>query len=234
MQRSVSPILKLVPGGTLACAMVLAGFLLAVSGCNIIGPAVVLIHGPDKTDALTKLDSARNHVIFLDDRENRLTRRVLRQEILDSAQARLIEKGILSKEKLIDGRGAIMAAASETDGSPLSITAIGRSVEADVVIYVTIDAFGLSPDGSVYQPFAHARIKIIDAVNDVKLWPETSKFPGGYEVNLTMRPQARDLPRTNAEIAKAQSEVAREFGEAIAEVFFEHETRDPDRGAPAP
>lgn len=205
----------------------LAGLaLLALSGCNIIGPAYYFIHGPEKTPAAFTLDKTRSTVVFVDDQNSVLPRRSLRLEI-GSAATQLIQTQKLVDD-MIDSRGAIIAATRDRDSEPMSVVGVGRAVKAQVVIYVAIDAFSLTGGGVAYMPAARVRVKVLDAENDVRVWPPEN-LPDGAPLNVTMHEKARNAPASASQVAVAENELASEVGVAVAELFFEHEAKRPNR-----
>jgi len=201
---------------------------LLAPGCNIVAPAALLIEGPPKTDAVFELDETRPHVIFVDDANNNLRRRVLRQEITDAAQRTLLDEGVLTSQTLIDGRAALLTATSESSTEPMAISAVGRAVEADVVIYVTVDLLVLTTDGATYAPLAVARVKVMDAIEDKRLFPD-DREPRGRVIELRLRKRTGSPPTSGTERAKAESDLAKELGQAVAELFYKHLRRDTDR-----
>src|SRR6185369_3165982 len=97
-----------------------------------------------------------------------------------------------------------------TKSEPIPISEIGKSVQADVVIYATIDAFHLTPDGQTFQPGASFRVRVVDATNDKRLWPESK--PYGEIVNVSVSPKTSDLPTSTASRFAAEDELARQAG----------------------
>ncbi len=202
------------------------GALIALPGCNIVGPAYVLIHGPEKVPALYDLDKERTAVIFVDDRGNYLPRRSLRITLATEAERLILKKNLV--KDMISAQSAMAAAAAEKGGQLMSIADVGRSVSADQVIYVSIDEFALSPDGQAFVPSLSMRVKVIDANNDRRLWPEDR---AGHPVSVRLRARGM-MPDSTTERAKAEDELARAAGEALAHLFYKHEkpagTRAPD------
>jgi hypothetical protein len=207
-----------------ACTVALSA--LALTGCNIIGPAYYFIHGPEKVPAAYTLDRKRTTIVFVDDQNSVLKRRNLRQEIGSSATETIQRQNLV--EDMLDGRAAIIAATRDRDGEPMSVTEIGRAAKAEVVIHVILDGFTLSVDGVSYSPAASVRVKIVDAKNDKRLWPAES-LDRGAPVNVTMFEKAQNPPTTAGAIVQAENELASEIGKAVAELVYEHEARRPGR-----
>lgn len=212
-------------GRSVAVASIAALAAFMSAGCNIVLPAMYIVQGPPKVDAQYKLDKSRVTVIFIDDRLNRAPRRSLRVVAADTAEQTLMQKGVLPEEKVITTRAAMRVAAQEEFDAPMTIAEMGRTVGAEVVVYATIDAWTLSPDGVTLSPGARVRVKIIDATNDVRLWPPDS---GGYPVTAALPPQTAPLA-SNADRDQMNLALANALGTKIARLFFEHE-RDPLSG----
>ncbi|MBY0113179.1 MAG: hypothetical protein K2Y21_10170 [Phycisphaerales bacterium] len=197
-----------------------------LTGCNIIGPAYYFIHGPEKVPAAFELDRKRTTIVFVDDQNSMLKRRNLRQEIGAAATETIQREKLV--DDMLDSRAAIIASTRDRDGEPMSVVDIGRATKADVVIHVIIDGFTLSQDGVSYAPVAAVRVKIIDAKNDTRLFPP-AQLDKGLPVNVTMFEKPSSPPTTSAAVVQAENELAREVGQTVAELFFEHEVRRPNR-----
>lgn len=204
-------------------SLLLAALALLPAGCNILAPAYYVIHGPPKTPAAYTLDPERSTVIFVDDRDSQLPRRSLRADIAQSAQQALLDRELV--KDMIDGRAALQAAARETNQNPMTVTEIGRAAQAQVVIYVTIERFVLTADGQTLTPLGAGRVKVIDAQNDRRLWPDDKE---GYPFTIQMQQRPGRGPMSSSDITQAQRALAVEVGKGIAQLFYEYETH---RGA---
>lgn len=197
----------------------------AGSGCNILGPAFYIVHGPAKTPARYTLDNSRVTVVFVDDRLNRAPRRSLRIVAAQQAEQTMMDNSVISPKKLITTRAIMRLASQEQFTEPMTIAQLGRAIGADVVIYATVDVWSLSPDGVTFQPGARVRVKVIDAENDVKLWPISGP---GHPVTAALPLQTEGMP-TGAERDQANLALATELGVKIARLFYDHE-KDPLSG----
>lgn len=199
-------------------AVLLLPFWLA--GCNIVGTAAYVIEGPPKVAAQAPIDGARPTVIFIDDRTSRIPRRSLRVVIGTEAEEELIARKVIRQENMIASSSTLRAVLSESPDDPMSIADVGRAVGAEQVIYMTIDSWTLSKDSASFSPAVATRVKVIDAENRVRLWPPQE---GGFPLRVEPSSRAAQLPRTRAESAAAEAELAKRVGIALARLFFEHE-----------
>lgn len=206
----------------LLAPLLLAGAAMtALPGCNIVGPALYLAHGPEKIDKLYELDPLRSAVIFIDDRANRIPRRVLRVTMAQEAERLLLEKEALEPGKLISSQSALAAASTDKYDRPMPVSEIGRAVGADSVIYVTIDEFMLSPDGQSFIPTVAMRLKVVDAADEKRLWPLEDGEGHALRVRLPIKQGV--APTTLSEKMQYEQELATQAGAAIAKVFYKHE-----------
>lgn len=187
-------------------------------GCNIAGPILFFAHGPEKTRKLHTLEAERPTVIFIDDRQNHVPRRALRIAMSEEAERLLLSSKTV--KDMISGQSALAAAGNDRSGRPAPIAEVGRAVEAEVVIYVTVQEFTLTPDGQTYAPTARLRVKVIDAVNDVRVWPQEAE---GYPLSIRAQVQGRDIPSSVTARYRAEEELAKLAGVYIAGLFHDHE-----------
>lgn len=199
-----------------------AAAILCTQGCNIAAGAFYIIHGPDqKIPPKYELPPNRPTVVFVDDRNSKLPSRDLREMIAEAAGQTLLESGEVSD--LIDPRGALGAAAKDRFGEPMTIAEIGRAVQADVVIYVTVDAFTYSADGTSIAPSSRLRVKVIDSKTEARLWPEE---PEGYALGIQSPPKQGTMGTSAAGMFQTRQEAAARAGLGIAQLFSEHIARE--------
>lgn len=196
----------------------LCGFAV-FAGCNIIGAAYMVAHGPEKNEAQYELARDRSVVVFVDSQN--LPRRTLRNVIGTSAQEEIRRQKLVNT--IVDTRSATDLTLQERFGQVMDVATIGRQVGADSVVFVTIDSFGLTPDGSTFSPAARVRVKVIDAPGDKRLWPTGENDPYGRSLTVVSRDQQGEAPTTSAAVLKAEEELGKRVGLAIAQMFYEHE-----------
>ncbi|MCL4742464.1 MAG: hypothetical protein KJZ54_09715 [Phycisphaerales bacterium] len=202
--------------GLLAC--VAASLACALAACNIVAPVFMIVHGPEKTQAAHTLERDRPTVILVDDIGTRLPRSDLRLAIATQAEQTLVDKGVV--RDLRDARAAITASRQSKTGQLVPVTEVGKAVNADVVVYASVEEFTLSPDGQSYLPTARLRLKVIDVPTETRLWPEDDQ---GFELVVTAPQRQGTAPVEAARIREAQEQFAKLVGTRLAQTFFTHE-----------
>ncbi len=190
------------------------------AGCNIAGPALFFIHGPEKVPAVHTLDPARSAVIFIDDRTNRIPSRATRDLIGTTAEEELLNEGLV--KDMVQSRKIQSVVARERYGKPLGIAEVGRAVDAKVVIYAWVDQFTLSTDGQTFAPAAALRVKIVDVDSGKRLFPGPDT-DGWYGLNVVVPPQQGVAPDSTADRQRAEQGLARHVGKSLARMFYQHE-----------
>ena len=207
-------------GFRLLALLSLGALTLAIGACNIFGPAFVLISGPPKIDALYELDPDRTYVVFVDDMRSRMPKRSLRAILSRATERELIRNEALPAEQVIPGAVAYTVIQDESWGDRMSIVDIGRRVGADVIIYVTIDRFQLTRDGISAWPVLSARVKVLDTVDNKRLWPGNTI---GHMINVEpLILRMGDMPSGLSERAELEERLSDRFGVALAQVFYEY------------
>lgn len=191
---------------------------LMLAGCNIVGPAYILAHGPPKLERETTLDKNRSIAVMIDDPSNVIPRATLRAELGKNMEEILLNKGLV--KEAISSASVLSVAKEDRYGKRRSIVEVGRTVGADVVIWVGVEEFVLSGDGQSFSPTIQARVKLIDTESDARIWPTEEM---GYPLRAVMQASTRALPTTRTDHDKAESDLARFGARALAELFYDEE-----------
>ncbi len=202
----------------IGCLLVAAAGVTSAS-CNIVAPAFYFIHGPEKTKAEYALDPKRTAVVFVDDRLSKVPRRASRVAIGEQVEELLLKEKAV--KDMVSTQSALQAAGNDREGKPVAITEVGQAVKADLVIYATVDRFTLSLDNQTLTPQASLRVKVIDTATGKRLWPEN---PAGRVVTVRLSPKQDDLPTSTAARFAVEDELARQAGQEIAWLFYDHES----------
>jgi hypothetical protein len=204
----------------LPLVLCLAALLLPLPACNIVAPAYLLVHGPEKVPPAYGLDKERPTVILVDVAPGLAVRPAVRAAIADQAGRDLLTVGAVTT--MIDPRSAASMASLDRLGSPMPTSEIGRAVAADVVIHVLIESFTITPDGQTLAPVAQLRLKVIDAVAQTRLFPPPPEDEGAPVV-LRRPLRTATLPERGAEWNQTELDFAQWVGTAVAQSFVEHD-----------
>lgn len=195
--------------------------LTLIPGCNVVTPIAYAIHGPEKVMPAFNLEEHAKTVIFVDDPSSQITQRRLRYSIADRATKELLAKRVLVD--MLDPRGILTAASNERHGDLMSISELGKSVGADVVIYAVITDFSMSPETGSYIPRTAMRVKIIDVATGKRIWPSNEK---GYVLNIQIPQKPGSYPTTTGDKLEVEQSLAQRTGLGLAQLFYKHEIQE--------
>jgi hypothetical protein len=201
-------------------AAVLGLALTAIGGCNYLGAAFVLAHGPEKIPAAFQLDPDKKTVILIDDLSNRVPRRSLRDDMGEAADAAMLANKVIKQGNLISSVSARRAASGDTSEERQSAVDIGRTVGAQVVVYVTMTGWTLNQDPGFISPAAGAQVRVLDAVDNARIWPEGDKT---YPFVVRMQRESGEIGTSLANKSKWERKLADKFGDELAKLFYKHE-----------
>lgn len=199
-----------------------------VGGCNVVGPIAYFIGGPGTVKAQYVLEE-RPTVVYVDDRASVIdtNARALRLAIAQQVTTELMVHKALAPELMIDARDAMGAVIAKDRASELmAIDEIGRSVGAEVIIYLEMLAFAVSPDGVTPRPTAACQVRVIDVTNRVRLFPPADGGEQARRVNAVLPEMDPTAFRTLASRSKVFEVLASELGDSVARVFYSYEAGD--------
>ncbi|MGP1272634.1 MAG: hypothetical protein ACTS22_04820 [Phycisphaerales bacterium] len=200
----------------------LLGSAAALPGCNIVAPIFFIVAGPDKIPAAYKLDEDRSTVVFVDDPRNEMPRRALRVSLLEAVEDELLNRGLV--ETVVGGQAALRVADNDASAGKMSVTEIGRAVNAEVVIWITIDGFARADMARNVEPTIQFRVRVVDATNDTMLFPSG----GGVGQRVTVRETVRRGAVASSSGAQSSAElaIADKAGRSAAQLFYSHPVND--------
>ncbi len=207
----------------LFAAMACSPFLLY--GCNYAGPLLYAVQPEPTLDAQFTLED-RTTVVFVDDRDGLLNPATLADVIADRASEELMINEVVTET--IRPRDAMALARSRDQHTNLmSIDTIGETVGAELIIYVEIRSFAESRDQYTPQPTGSARIKVLDVVNNTRIFPADDSDTGDfYIVQTNLGNIDRELYKSASTRRKIRETLALALGDDIAKVFYEHKPSD--------
>ncbi|MBL0927471.1 MAG: hypothetical protein IBJ11_07450 [Phycisphaerales bacterium] len=207
------------PHRPLIAAILLGASLGALAGCNVVAGAAYLVEGPPKIERVFELQKDRTTVVFVDDVNNRIPRRSLRDLIGRAAEEEMLAQKVVAEGKMLSSVSARRAASNETSENRLSIADVGRRVGADVVVHVSMDTWALAQEGAM-RPTATANVRIIDARKNERIWPAEN----AYRLNVEIADLQQGGTSFSASDRSAMEEkLARRFGLQIARMFYTYE-----------
>jgi hypothetical protein len=207
----------------------LAAVALLGAGCNFITPALWIAQGPPKKPAEYTLPKDKKLVVFVDDRHNVVSRLQLRSAMADDVSEYIRKEGLV--KEVLSGRELISYARRvETSTKRVSIEDLGAAVSADVVLYIEMDVFTLSPDGAMPRPTAEAHVKVVDVKGKERLFPPPGADPKGYPVSAQIDTYSFDAYRTSASRRAIEDALAKKFADQIAKTFYEYEPTNYGQG----
>ncbi|HZW07037.1 MAG TPA: hypothetical protein VFF65_07925, partial [Phycisphaerales bacterium] len=196
------------------------GATLTLAGCNLFAGAYLIAHGPEKVKAVFTLPKERTAVIALDDRGSVIPQRNLRDVIGKTAEEELLTRQLV--KEMVASRLASAVMARERSGVPMGIAELGQAVKADVVIYVVMDQFTLSEDGTTLSPLATGRVKVVDSATGKRLGPPEDGANDYYQLVVRLPAQAGTASSTSAQLQQLQ-DLARLTGLGLSRLFYDAE-----------
>lgn len=197
-----------------------------LGSCNIVGPVLVFT-SDDRQPAVYELPPKKATVVIVDDRNSRLPSRTARMKLSETAEKNLLANKAVDSEVIAsESVQGILSADRFT--RPRSVTALGRAVGAQQVIWVTVDSFALLENQARFAPTATVRVKVIDVENDQRIFPGADKDEG-HTITVEMKPRSSEPPRSEADRIRAQNELAERIGLRVAEMFYKSRPREADR-----
>jgi hypothetical protein len=152
--------------------VLLSGAIFLVAGCNYAVPAMWIAQGPPKKPAEFTLPKDKKLVVFVDDRKSVVSRLQLRALLADDIGTVIKQQGLVTD--VVSGRELISyVRRMETSSKRISIEDLGNAVNADIVLYVEMESFTLSPDGATPKPTAQVRVKVVDVKAKERLFRAT-------------------------------------------------------------
>jgi len=188
------------------------------AGCNIVAPIALLVHGPPKVPREHELDRRRTVAVFLDDPASVVPSMGYRRALVTVAQERIARRAKVAE--VVDARESMAILQRDSARRRMSIVEIGRSIGAAQVVWARVEGFSLAAPTGEFRPNAQLRVKVIDAENNARLWPQTEQ---GHRLEVTMPVRAGFVPTSGNEQRQAMEELAEYAGRALAELFYREE-----------
>ncbi|MDP7004886.1 MAG: hypothetical protein QF718_01570 [Phycisphaerales bacterium] len=188
-----------------------------MTSCNIAAVAAYIVSPDPEQLALYKLSDVRT-VVFVDDRRNVMHPARLKMVIADRITNDLLVKKIVNT--MISPRDIFrVSAANDRYNDPLSMGELGKAVDASVLIYVEMSAFGLTSDGKTANPRASCTVRVLDCQNNKRLFPLEQ---AAHQVTASIKRVSPHQIESSGEIRSLTEELAEEIGDSVAKLFYDH------------
>jgi hypothetical protein len=162
-------------------------------------------------------------VVFVDDRHNIMHPSRLKSVIADKVTSELLERDLLVE--MIAPRDAMRYADSQDrNGKILTIGAIGKAVEASVVVYIEVTTFVMTVDGHNPAPLAGCSVRVVDVDETKQLFPSPESTEAAHKVRAAIHRADPHQLSSVSETRKLSTELANKLGVTVSKLFYTHTT----------
>jgi len=228
-RRLIKPALRLAIAGCLGLAA-----LLTQTGCEGVAAAAVVFRDTDIKAVYTLPD--RSMAVLVDDPKNQLRDvngpgRVIANTTYHLHQNR--RKASLSQETEIFGVSDLRALQREvgaSDFATMPVDEVGRRLGAEMVLYAEVLSAGARVAGELYKPNAIVEVKLINAEDGRRIWPNPGSDLGGpgpgFVKQIEEEYETTDITNRDIEF-ELMRKLAEEIGKEIAQLFYKHRGVEP-------
>jgi len=204
----------------ITCSFVFAACVF--TSCNIVAGVAYVVSPDPEQIALYELPQKKT-VVFVDDRHNIMHPSRLKNVVADKITSELLGRQLVGE--MIAPRDAMRFADSQDrNGSILTIGAIGKAVDASVVIYVELTTFIMSVDGHNPAPLAGCSVRVVDVDTKEQLFPAPDSIDAAHKVRAALsRVDPYQLSSVSA-ARKLSTALSDKLGDAVAKLFYTHTT----------
>lgn len=200
----------------------LLGLAVGLSGCQMVGYALGL--GTERVPAEYELED-RPTLVMVEDPAEHLGDPALPGVLARSVEHGLQDNRVLRRNEPIP-QSELRAVADELgdDYPQTPIDRLGRLVEAEQVIHVTVREVSMLRQQGLYEPTIELEVKVIDADDSRRLFPELEPFAAGdgpapghrftSQMQITMSDRADQGMQ-----ARLGRELAQHAGRDVARLF---------------
>jgi hypothetical protein len=204
---------------TVFTTIVLTVACCVMTSCNIVAGVTYAV-APDPSQDAAYILPDRRSVVFVDDRRNVMHPTRLRRVIAERVTRDLLSEEILTT--VVSPRDVMrVSAANDRHNDPLSVAELGHAVDASIVIYIEMNAFGLTSDGQTANPRASCTVRVIDVEQRSRLFPTNE---AAYSIFTTLERIDPHQIESGGEIRKLAEELAEKLGDSVAKLFYSHNT----------
>ncbi len=192
------------------------------AGCNIVTPLAIIFAPEPTTPAVYELQDHPT-VVFVDDRRSLISPSSLRGVIADRLSQELQTQEIVTT--VVSPRDAESVARQNDDFDTfMPIAEIGRAVGAEQIIYIEMLEFRERLDQYNPRPRGRCRLRVVDVVNNVRLYPGRDMQEDYHVLEIQMADVSPEAYRSRATSNQVARLLAEEIGVRVAKLFYEHKT----------
>lgn len=198
----------------------------ALGSCNILGPATYLAMGQPKVPAMYELED-RPTVVFVDDRNNAIPINAsrVRREIASDATEQLMKLDLVTVT-ISPGDAMALSRNRDRDGNLMTMGELGEAVGAQQLIYIEMLSYRGSPDNVTARPSAACRVKVLDIVNKVRLFPAADAERSWQEVIVQCPPVSPELYRTSNGRQQIEQLLSAAIADQVTKLFYKHDPKE--------
>jgi hypothetical protein len=202
--------------GTLAAAMAMP-----LGGCAVSAWFAAQFGPEKKVPAEYEPPAGKTILVFVDDMLHPVDYEPVKIELTEMLNAQLIDHKVAAKTIPYPRLGEFISATPSFNS--LAVGEVGRKLDADMVLYVQIDDFGLrdaAAAAELWKGRLQTTVRLVD-VTKGRLWPTDD--PAGHMV----LPKAETQTVSDSSQARGEQiskELAAETADKIAKLFYSYTT----------
>lgn len=217
---------------SLLAGVLILPIILSLGGCAAVGFVMYVFTADTAIKAKYHLPEKARVLVMVDDPQTLLGANKMMHVAAAQADYLLVKNdAVLKKNMIDDSRLAVLAGRLGTEYASTSVTRIGKTLRADIVIYARVMSARLNYTASVYQPTAQVRVQVIDVDHNARLFPSPGPLAGGdfnYSPGYLMKIK---MPRTSKNTTRYEANkivmrnLSKRIGSDLARLFYDHGKR---------
>ena len=202
---------------TILSAAILLIAIVTCRGCAVVAFTVAAFAPPQVKSAAFELPKDKVILVFVDDLANPIDYETLKHELTKGINSRLIKNAEIKKTVRYEDLFRLIA--SRPDFNKLSVNQVAQQLNADVIIYVSIDKFSLGENRKInlWHGKFGTTVRVVTS-SGKQLWP--TDLSDGLKMPDVVMPQNVDHSPTYG--VTLCSEMAEIMADRIAKLFYKH------------
>ena len=199
------------------CVLLVAG--LYISGCGAMGWFASWFP-PDAVDAVYKFPKDKIVLVLVDDPKGLGREASIQLGLANALNDQLLEHKIA--KDVIPQRKLLFEMARTSAFQQLSISEIGKRLQADIVLYVKIEQFALKDNrlSPIWHGELGTTVRVVGVAEKGRLWPK-DRYQGYAMPEINSPRESDDESKRMGE--KITTRMAKDMADKIAKLFYKHE-----------